>query len=101
MAKFQDRRRGPDILVKWVKWASLISWLIVSIVLFIIDRARPPVETFFERVLNIKLRTTWDEDLLKYSFYLLIALFIFCAISLIFNAILSLIGIIGYILLFL
>ncbi|MCX8128795.1 MAG: hypothetical protein N3I35_01695 [Clostridia bacterium] len=82
---FVERRKGPDMLTKWVKWTGIIGWFIIISVVFIISEAKPRVENFFDRLFNVKLRKTWDEDLLRYSFILMILLFLLCTIAMIFN----------------
>jgi formate hydrogenlyase subunit 3/multisubunit Na+/H+ antiporter MnhD subunit len=82
---FVERRRGPDKLTKWIKWTSIIGWLLIICVIFIISEAKPRVENFFDKLFHVHLRKTWDEDLLRYSFFLMVILFFLCAFAFIFN----------------
>ena len=81
-----DRRKGPDFWTKWVKIAGYIAWAIVLVIIAITDKAKPRVETFFDRLFNIKLDPNWNTRLLQYAFLLLVILFILCNISMIINA---------------
>lgn len=113
-----DRRKGPDKLVKWVKWSGMISWILISIILFITLIAKPGFESYMDESFHIKLQKTWDTVLMQYVLILLVLLFFFCIISiainlsrcrrksdrfnktLILNAAASFIGIILYLLFF-
>lgn len=113
-----DRRKGPDTLVKWVKWSGMISWLIVTLILFITVIAKPGFESYMDKSFHIRLQSSWDTDLMHYVFLLLVFLFCFCMISiavnvsrcrrksdkfnktLIINAIAAFIGILLYLLFF-
>lgn len=81
-----DRRRGPDILIKWINYLSIFSWLVMFIVFVIVSIAKPPVEGFFDRQYNIKVSAAWDRTLLDYSFYMILFLLIICAMGLLINS---------------
>jgi uncharacterized membrane protein len=83
---FIDRRRGPDKLVKSIKWIVSCAWILIITVIVLASMAKPQTETFFDRLLAVKLHDSWDLDLIRYSFYLTIALFLLCIIGLIVNA---------------
>jgi amino acid transporter len=113
-----DRRKGPDILVKWVKWSGIISWILVSAILFITLIAKPGFESYMDKSFRIKLQSNWNTNLLQCVLVLLVLLFFFCIISipinlsrcrrksdrfnktLIVNAVAAFIGIILYLLFF-
>jgi hypothetical protein len=80
-----DRRKGPDTLVKWVKWSGVISWFLVSSVLFITLIAKPNFESYMDESLHIKLQDSWDTNMMQYVLLLLVLLFIFCMISMAIN----------------
>ena len=114
----QDRRKGPDSLVKWVKYSGIVSWVLIAIILFITLVAKPNYESFMNNSFHIRLNDVWDIQILQYVFLLLVLLFFFCMISivinlmryrrksdrfnktLILNAVASFIGIILYIVIF-
>ena len=83
---YKDRRKGPDFCVKWIKWAGYFLWIIAVTVILMADKARPPIETFFDRLFKIHLRKTWNTELMKYAFYLLILLFLTCIFTIIINS---------------
>ena len=80
-----DRRKGPDTLVKWVKWSGIISWLLVSLILFITLIAKPGFESYMDESFHIRLQSTWDLDMMQYVLLLLVLLFFFCMISIAIN----------------
>ncbi|MEA4846076.1 MAG: hypothetical protein VB106_02465 [Clostridiaceae bacterium] len=80
-----DRRKGPDTLVKWVKWSGIISWILVSITLFITLIAKPDFESYMDKSLHVKLQSNWDTDLMQYVLVLLVLLFFFCMVSIAIN----------------
>lgn len=82
---FVERRKGPDIVVKAVWWIVGISWLLTVAVFTIADRARPQIETFFDRFFNVKVRDHWDENLLAYAFMIAVINFVVCAAGFILN----------------
>ena len=67
-----DRRRGPDLWVKTLRWLGVFSWFVMIAALFIIDRARPEEENMFTKAANVSVRTTWNMELFHYLFYLMI-----------------------------
>ena len=68
----QERRKGPDLLVKLLGWLAIVGWFLMFMVLFIIDRAKPEYENMFTKAANIKVRTSWNQELINYLFYLMI-----------------------------
>jgi hypothetical protein len=75
-----------------MSWIGIIGWMILSAVMIIVDRAKPddpifmPDRTFFEQA-NVPyvLRTTWNEGLVTYIFYLLILGFVLGSIGILIN----------------
>ena len=75
-----ERRRGHDPLLRILSWLGIGGWAILLVVMVVVDRAKPDDPTFtpnkriFEQAgVPYHLRTTWDQDLVTYIFYLLIA----------------------------
>lgn len=85
----QNRRRRPDVLVKWVQISGGISWSLVFTALLITIFAKPQMQTTFEYFNKIYLDKNWNLQLLRAAFVVLVLLFIFCVISLVFNALRS------------
>lgn len=112
---FKDRRHGPDRWIKSLSWISGTGWIIIISILLIIDKAKPQMETFFDRWFQLTLRNTWDQKLLQSTFFLMLGLLILNSmglwintqrnrrindnyrISLIFQIIIALLGIIAFI----
>lgn len=81
----QDRRKGPDALVKWVKYSGIISWILISMVLFITLIAKPDFESYMDESFHIRLQNAWDVNIMQYVFVLMVLLFFFCTISIVIN----------------
>ena len=58
--------------MKSLAWLGAIGWLVMFAVLFLLDQAKPQVENFFDRMFGVKRRATWDLELARYIFYLMI-----------------------------
>lgn len=71
-AEFSRRQRRKDPLLVVLRWLSVTGWLILLTALFVLGKARPPVETFFERWYNIQLRASWNLELARYIYYLML-----------------------------
>ena len=67
-----ERRQGPDIWTRSLSWLGTIGWLMLFVALLLAAKAKPQVETFFDRWYNLRLRTTWDTELAQIVFYLMI-----------------------------
>jgi hypothetical protein len=80
-----DRRRGPDVLVRWVKWSGIVSWILVSLILFITLIAKPDFESYMDESFHIILQDAWDTNMMQYVLLLLVLLFSFCMISIAVN----------------
>jgi hypothetical protein len=84
--EYYDRRKGPDLWVKLVNWLGILAWGIMFFIIAITDRAKPPMETFFDRFFKVQVRQTWDFGLLQYALYLMITLCVLCVIGLVINS---------------
>lgn len=67
-----NRRMGPDLLIRILRWLGIFGWLVMIVALYIIDMAKPEEENMFTKTANVSVRTTWDPELIHYLFYLLI-----------------------------
>lgn len=72
---------------KFIMWINIICWIISCIILELVDAARPPFESFLNRIKHMPLRKTWDLNTLQYALYGLVILLILCIISVLLNAI--------------
>ena len=77
---FVERSRRHDPLLRIMSWSGIVGWAIMLVVMVAVDRAKPddtsftPSKSLFEQAgIPYHLRTTWDQDLVTYIFYLLIA----------------------------
>jgi len=84
--KRPERRKGPDLWVKLLGWLAIVGWFLMLTVLFIIDRAKPEHENMFTKSANIEVRTTWNQELINYLFYLMIFGFCMSIIGFVINS---------------
>ncbi|KAA3615284.1 MAG: hypothetical protein DWQ05_14575 [Calditrichaeota bacterium] len=63
-----DRRRGPDKLIKSLRWLAITGWINFAISLILYDEAKPDFETFFDRLFHVQMRYHWNETLAFLSF---------------------------------
>ncbi|HYE84636.1 MAG TPA: hypothetical protein VEG39_21045 [Clostridia bacterium] len=80
-----DRRKGPDTLVKWVKWSGFVSWILVTITLFLVLVGKPRFESYMDKAFQIKLQDNWNTGMLQFAFLMLVLLFFFCLVSISIN----------------
>ena len=77
---FVERRKGHDRLLRIMSWSGIVGWAIMLAVMVMLDRAKPddpdfiPNKRIFDQAgVPYHIRTTWDQHLVTYIFYLLIA----------------------------
>ncbi len=80
------RRKGPDLWSRSLRYLALTGWLLLVSAFFILDLAKPKVETFFERVYDIHLYQQWDMDLARYILWLMVFGLLFSLVGLVINA---------------
>ncbi len=67
-----DRRKGPDLLLRALNWFIIIGWLLMFVALILASVAKPQTQTFFDRLVHITPKTTWDVRLVTYILYIMI-----------------------------
>ncbi len=67
-----DRRKGPDLWTKILRWLGVFGWFVMIVALYVIDRARPEEENMFTKAAKVSVRETWNQELIHYLFYLMI-----------------------------
>lgn len=72
MAEEIERRRGPDLWVRSLRWLAVIGWVLMLAALWVAGEAKPQMETFFERWSGIRMNRGWDMGLARTIFYLMI-----------------------------
>ncbi len=82
----EQKRRGPDILIKVIHWMAASGWILMFAVLLLTDKARPKVAFFLDRILQVPLRTSWDRKLLNIACFLLVLILGLCLIGLFINS---------------
>jgi hypothetical protein len=64
-----DRRKGPDLIVKSIRWAIVSCWLLIFVVWAYVYYAMPEQPSIFDpRGMYNKARTYWDISMLKKAF---------------------------------
>lgn len=69
---YRFKRSGPDFWVKTIESLCVVGWLLMLIALLVIGTAKPEIETFFDRYYSVPLRRTWDLELTRYVFYIML-----------------------------
>ena len=82
----EQKRRGPDILVKIIHWLAACGWILMFVVLFLTDKARPQAAFFLDKILEIQLRTSWDMGLIRIACFLMVIILFLCTIGLFINS---------------
>jgi hypothetical protein len=74
-----ERRQRPDAWVCSLEWFVVGSWLLMFVALLVFSKAKPQIETFFERYYNLPIDPNWNLELLFYL-RLLMALGLFLSL---------------------
>ena len=82
----KDRRKGPDVLIKTLRWLGIFGWFVMIVVLYILDMAKPEEENMFTKTANISVRTIWEPKLMGYLFCLLIFALCISVIGIVINS---------------
>lgn len=83
--KDEEKRKGPDLFIIWIKVARIVVWIILGVLILLTDTASPQNATFFDYFFDVTVRSFWDKSLLFTSFIVAIILFIFSFISILIN----------------
>lgn len=80
-----DRRRRKDPVLWIISVFGVVSWTLLVPSLLLIEKARPQLETFFDRVLELEVRASWDETAYLYAFFLMLLVLLVSGFGLILN----------------
>lgn len=80
-----EKRKGPDLLVQWIKISRFIAWILLGVCLLFIDQAKPRKAGFFDHIFNVKVYSFWDLRLIWFAFVISVFLFIFSLVSILIN----------------
>lgn len=67
-----DRRKGPDVWTKSLRWFAVLGWLIMLLALIFVGFAKPEQTTFFDRLFHVKRGGTLNFLFVQIIFYLMI-----------------------------
>ena len=84
-SEFVERRKKVDWVVRMATILSVLSWIVATVVLFVLDRAQPDKEHMFTRFFSIAVRDYWESPLLIVAFILLIVSLCICIFAFVFN----------------
>lgn len=79
----QNKRRGPDFVIKVINTLSGVSWVIIFLVIIFISIAKPKFQGFSRGMGTIQ--GTWDASLLGIVAVLLVLLIALSVVGIIFN----------------
>lgn len=71
----KERRRKQDPIMQIIHVCNGLVWIILIAFMLVTDAAMPPTETFFDRLLGLKLREYWDYHILRVAQFVLLGLF--------------------------
>lgn len=71
-SKRQERRKGPDFLIKVLKNLVFISWVIIFTSMVLLDLAKPQMESFFDKLFGVHRNTNWNYTFMDYMFYTMV-----------------------------
>lgn len=82
----RERRRGPDVWLRVLSFVSVFGWLIMLAAMIVFHEARPEPTTVTTRFHDTPVNTTWDRELARYLFYLMVLGFFSSIAGLVINA---------------
>ncbi|WLD56732.1 hypothetical protein NFC81_08285 [Salinispirillum sp. LH 10-3-1] len=81
----EERRKGPDIIIKVTNFLSIAALILMLPPLIIIERARPEMESLFDRWFRVTVQAGWDLDVLQGAVLYIVAVFFLSAAGLVLN----------------
>lgn len=81
----EERRKGPDNIIKITNYLSIAALILMLPPLIIIERARPEMESLFDRWFRVTVQAGWDLELLAGSVIYIVAVFLLSAVGLYLN----------------
>ncbi|MBV7276482.1 hypothetical protein I6U48_26760 [Clostridium sp. PL3] len=76
-----------SIYIRVIMCINLSTWIIAFFIISLVDRARPPFESFLNRLKDEPVRKVWNSNLMEYVYYLLILAIVLNVFSIILNTI--------------
>lgn len=84
-APLKERRKGPDVFSKSIRWLTITAWLIFIICMIVTHYARPEIHAGMVRHWGLEIRTEWHPQLTAVLIYLLWLCLFLSGVSLIIN----------------
>lgn len=73
----KDRRRKKDLWVQSIHIINFLVWALLIWVVGIIGFAKPQEQSFLDRFFHVDRYNSWDLEMMKLAFYLMIFSFLF------------------------
>lgn len=67
----RDRRTGPDVWARSLRWFAVSGWALVLGAFFMVSVAKPRSTTFFARINNLNTSHGWNMEIMNYVFWML------------------------------
>ncbi|HKM15352.1 MAG TPA: hypothetical protein VJY63_05445 [Marinospirillum sp.] len=84
--KIPERRKKTGPLLKIISVFGFVSWLLMLPVLVLLEKAKPELQTFFDRWMHLDVQSSWDVTLYRYAFYLMLLVMFLSFFGLVLNA---------------
>jgi len=83
-----NRRSGPDMLVKSLTWIAVTGWLLMVAAMFLLDRAKPVTKDFYDKAFDVHMntRTGWDTEITFYLFIIMLVGLLLSPVGLFINS---------------
>ncbi len=83
---WKERRHRKDPIMLIINASNVAVWVLLILSLLVANEASPPLETLFDRLLGVKVRTYWDYSILGISQWMMAGLFILSGVGIILNS---------------
>ncbi len=81
----RDRRQRRDVLLRSLRWFSVIGWGLVIASIYLVSEAKPRATTFFARINNLAAERGWDMQLMYYVYWMLFGALVLGLLGIVIN----------------
>jgi len=82
---WKERRHRKDPIIAIINISNVTVWVLLIMSLLIANEASPPSTTFFDRLLDVRVRTYWDFGILGISQWMMAGLFLLSCTGILLN----------------
>lgn len=83
--KYEKLRKGPDIVIRSIRYIQFILFLFVVIVISLFGLAKPRVKTLYDAYYNVNIQSEWKLNLIHTAYYVMIIMLVCSTIGILFN----------------